>query len=126
MSISNRATETNVSTDRTIIRTLCTWVAIVGPTEGLFSEFCRLGKKSILLLNTVPNFFLLYNRVVPDFIGIVSEVSVSGNELLASVVLPVPGLAHNKNVITTSERVSVISNWLQNYLGLVSDSLISA
>jgi hypothetical protein len=85
-----------------------------------------LGKKSILLLNTVPNFFLLYNRVVPDFIGIVSEVSVSGNELLASVVLPVPGLAHNKNVITTSEGVSVISNWLQNYLGLVSDSLISA
>jgi len=85
-----------------------------------------LSEKSILLLNAVPNFFLLYSRVLPNFISIVSEVSVCGNELLASVVLPVPGLAHNKNVITTSEGVSVVSNWLQNNFGLVSDSLISA
>ena len=126
MSISNCATEAYVSADRAIVGTLCTWVTIVGPTEGLFCEFRRLGKQSILLLKTIPNFLLLYCGIIPDFIGVVSEVSVSGNELLASVVFPVPGLAHNNDVVTASEGVSVVRNWLQNNLRLVSDSLISA
>ena len=78
------------------------------------------------MLNAVPNFFLLYCGIIPDFIGVVSEVSVSGNELLASVVFPVPGLAHNNDVVTASEGVSVVRNWIQNNLRLVSDSLISA
>ena len=64
--------------------------------------------------------------MVPNFLGEVSEVCVGWDKFLASVVLPVPGLAHNQDVVAASEWVSVVRNWFKNDLTLVSDSLVSA
>jgi hypothetical protein len=41
-----------------------------------------------------------------------SEIGVGWNELLAGVILPVPSITHNQNVISSSEGISVIGNWL--------------
>ena len=55
-----------------------------------------------------------------------SEVSVCGNEFLTSVVFPVPGLAHDNDVVASSEGVSVERDWLQNNCTVVGDSLVYA
>jgi len=78
------------------------------------------------LLNTVPGLFSDDVGVTPDLLGKVSEVGVCGDKLLTSVVLPVPGLAHDQNVVSTSEGVSVVGNWLENNFTLVSDGLVGA
>lgn len=85
-----------------------------------------MGNEGVLLFNAVPG--LLGNNigVVPDLRGKVSEVSVCWNKFLASVVLPVPGFAHDQDVISSSEGVSVESNWFENDFTLVSDSLVGA
>ncbi len=124
--VGNGASERNVGTDGAVVRALSTGVAIVGPAEGLLGKLGRLGDKSVLLLDTVPGLLSDDVGVAPDLLGKVSEVGVRGDELLASVVLPVPGLAHNQNVVSASEGVSVVCNWLEDNFTLVSDSLVSA
>ena len=76
------------------------------------------------MLNAVPGLFSDNLRVVPDFFRRVSEVCVCGNQLLASVVFPVPGLAHNQDIISTPEGVSVESNWLKDNFTLASHCLV--
>lgn len=62
------------------------------------------------MLEAIPSFFSNNFGSVPDFLGEVSEVGVSWDELLAGAVLPVPGLCHDEDVVSASERVSVVSN----------------
>ena len=90
MSVGNCSTKGNVGTDGAIVGSLSAWVSIVGPTERLFGELGRLADESVFLFNSIPSFFFCNFRVVPNFLGKVSEVCVSWDELLASVVLPVP------------------------------------
>lgn len=53
-----------------------------------------------------------------------SKVCIRGNELGAGFVIPVEALAHDKDVISLSEGISVVSNGLDDDLRLVSDSLV--
>ena len=78
------------------------------------------------MFDTIPGFFSDNFGSVPNFLGEVSEVSVCGNEFLASVVFPVPGLTHDHDVVASSEGVSVVRDWLQNNFTLVGDSLVGA
>jgi hypothetical protein len=56
--------------------------------------------------------------------GKVSKVSIGRHKLTAGVVSPVEGLAHDKDVVSLSEGVSVVGNGLDDDLRLISDSLI--
>ena len=78
------------------------------------------------MLNAVPCLFSDNFRRVPYFLCEVSEVGVCWNEFLAGVILPVPCLTHDQDVVSTSEGVSVVSDWLKNDLTLISDSLVGA
>ena len=64
--------------------------------------------------------------MVPDLLGEVSEVCVGWDELLASVVLPVPCFAHNQDVVAASEWISVESDRLKDDLTLICDGLVGA
>ena len=55
-----------------------------------------------------------------------SEVGVGGNKDLAVVILPVVGLAHDQDVVATSEWIFVVGDWLEDNFTLVSDSLVGA
>jgi hypothetical protein len=85
-----------------------------------------LRDKSVLLLHTVPDLLSDDIGVAPDLLGKVSEVSVGWDQFLASVVLPVPGLAHDQDVVATSEGVSVVCNWFEDNFALISHGLIGA
>ena len=95
MSVSDSTTEGDVSTSGAVVRTLSSGVAIVWPAEGLLGELGAGVKQSVFLFNTVPGLLLLDGGLVPDLASEVSEVGVARNELLASLVLPVEGLAHD-------------------------------
>jgi hypothetical protein len=85
-----------------------------------------LADKSVLLFHTIPGFFSDNFGRVPNFLGEVSKVSVRGNEFLARIVFPVPGLAHDHDVVASSEGVSVERDWLQNNFTLVCYGLVGA
>ena len=124
MCVSDGTSERYVSAERTVVRALSPGIPIVGPAKWLLSELGRLFKQRVLLLEAVPNIFSCNFGSVPDFLGEVSKVGVSRNELLAGAVLPVPGLCHDKDVVSASERVSVVSDRLKDYFALLSDSLV--
>jgi hypothetical protein len=81
-------------------------------------------EEGVFLLNAVPSLFSNNIRVVPYFFRRVSEVCVCGNQLLASVVFPVPGLTHNQNIISAPEGISVESNWLEDNFTLASHCVV--
>jgi len=125
VSISNGTTECDVGTNTAVVRSLLAGVAIVGPAEGLLSELGRLGNKSVFLLDTVPSLLLGDFLMVPNLFGVVSEVGVCGDEFLASLVLPVEALTDDKNVVLSSEGISVDPDGLQNDLRLLSGGLVA-
>jgi len=90
VSVCDGTTERNICADGAIVRTLCTRVAVVGPTKWLLCELGGLGDKSVLLLNTIPSLLSGDIGMIPDFFSIMSEICVGWNKLLAGVVFPVP------------------------------------
>ena len=124
VSVGDGTTEGDVGTSGAVVGTLSTGVAIVGPAEGLFGELGAGVKESVLLLNTVPGLLLLDGGLVPDLFSEVSEVGVARNELLAGLVLPVEGLAHDEDVVALSEGVGIESDWFQDDLGLFGGGLV--
>ena len=78
------------------------------------------------MLNTVPGLFFSNFWVVPDLLGEVSKVCVGWDELLASVVLPVPCFTHNEDVVAASEWIFVESDRFKDDLTLICDSLVGA
>jgi hypothetical protein len=126
VSVGDGTTEGDVGTSGAVVGTLSTGVAIVGPAEGLFGELGAGVKESVLLFNTVPGLLLLDGGLVPDLASEVSEVGVGWDELLASIVLPVPCFAHNQNVVAASEWIFVESDRLKDDLTLICDGLVGA
>jgi hypothetical protein len=124
MSISDSAAEGNVGTGGAVVGTLGTGVTIDGPAEGLLGELGVLRNESVLLLDTIPGFLAFDLCVIEDLGSEVSEVGIGGNKLGAGIVIPVEGLAHDKDIVSLSEGVSVVGNWLDDDLRLVSDSLV--
>lgn len=125
VSVLDSATEAYVGTDGAVERTLIAWVAILGPSEGSLGELGGCLKESVFLLDTVPNLFIFDGFFLPDLLGEVSEVGVGRDELLALVVLPGPGFAHNDDIVSSSERISEHSDGFQNHLRLFGDSLVA-
>lgn len=125
MSISDGTTEANVGTDGAVVWTLGTWVTIVWPAEWLLGELGGLLNKSVFLFDTVPGLLTLDGGLIPNLVGKVSEVGVGWDKFLAGVVLPVEGLAHDDDVVTSAEWISEVSAWLKDNLRLFGDSLIS-
>ena len=80
--------------------------------------------QSVLLLNAVPSLLSLNLFVLPDLVGEVSEVGVGGDELLEGLVLPLPGLAKNEDVVAEPEGITEVSYGLNDNLGLLSDGLV--
>ena len=121
--ISDHTSEAVVSTDRAIVGTLRTRVTIVRPAEGPGGELGLSADKSILLLDTVPWFFL--GALVKDFFGEMTEVGISRFELLAGAILPAEGLGHNEDVVTLAEWVTEDSNRLHNDFRVVGGGLVA-
>jgi len=109
---------------RAIVGALCARVSVVGPTKGLLCELCRLTYKGILLVHSEHRLFLNNFGRIEYLLREVSEVCVGRNELLVWSVLPVPCVAHDQNVVPTSEWVSVVGNRLENHFTLFYESLV--
>lgn len=62
---------------------------------------------------------------VPNLVGEVSEVSVSGDELLVGGVFPHHSLTEDHNVVTLSERISVVGDRLEMNLRVFSGGHIA-
>lgn len=126
MSVSDRATEAHIGTNTAIVRSLGTWVTIVGPSEGLLRELGRLLEESVLLLDTVPCLLGFDLWIIPDIHGKMSEVCVRWHEILPGIVLPSECLAHDDDVVTSSEGIPEESDWLEDNLGHLGHGLVSA
>lgn len=124
VSVSDSTSKADVGTNGAVVGTLSAGVTIVGPSEGLLGELGSVSQEGVLLLDTIPGLFGGNFGVVPNLVGVVSEVGIGRNELLQSVVLPVPGLAHNNYVVAASEGISEVGNGSQGDLGLLSDGLV--
>jgi len=83
-------------------------------------------EQSVLLLDAVPGLLGSNLGVVPDLFGEVSEVGVSGDQVLELLVLPDPGLAHDKDVVTASKGISEHGNGLEDDLRVLGLSLVAA
>jgi len=123
VSVSNAATKGSVGTDRAVVGSLSSRVTIVGPSEGIASEFGRGGKESIFLFNSVPGELLKIR--VPNLVGEVSEVSVSGDELLVGGVFPHVGLTEDHDVVSLSEGIAVVSDGLEVNLRVFGSSHVA-
>jgi hypothetical protein len=124
VSISNKATEAHVGASRAVVRPLLSGVSIVWPSQGMGSKLGWVTDEGVFLFDTVPGFLVLDKIMVPDFVGEVSEVGVGGNKLLATIILPAPALAEDKNVFPEAERITEVSDGLEDDLRLISDSLV--
>ena len=114
MGISNYPSEAIIGAYRAVVRTLGTWVAIMGPAKRPSGEFCLGSDQSVLLLDAEPR--LLIQTCVEDFLGVNSKVCIGWFEILASAVCPFVGLCHNNYVVSLSEWVSEVSDRSHNDL----------
>lgn len=126
MQVGDCASKRDVCTYRAIVGALCARVSVVGPTKGLLCELCRLTYEGILLVHSEHRLFLNNFGGIEYLLREVSEVCVGRNELLVGSVLPVPCVAHDQNVVSTSEWVSIVGNRSENDFTLFEDCLISA
>jgi hypothetical protein len=124
VSISDNATKVGISTSGTIVGTLWPGVSVAWPPEGMSGELGMNTDESVFLFNAVPSFLFLDLRLVPHFVCVVSEVSVCRQQLLAGVVLPVPAFAEHEDVVAGAERITEVSDGLEDDLGLFRKSLV--
>jgi len=122
--VGDGAAEGGVGTDGAVVGALGTGVTLRGPAERSLLELVGSGQKGVLLLDTVPGLLGGDFTLVPDLVGEVAEVGVGGDELLAVLVLPVKGLAHDQNVVTATERVGIVGDGLEDNLRFVGDGLV--
>ena len=123
MGISNDPSKAIVGAYRAVVRTLGTWVAIVGPAEGPRGELCLCSDEGVLLLDAEPR--LLIQAGVEDFLGVNSEVCIGWFEILASAVCPFVGLRHDNDVVALSEWVSEVRDRSHDDLRVVSGGLVA-
>jgi len=114
--VSNSTTKAHVGTCGAVVWTLGSWVTIVWPAKWLLGEFGRLGKKCVLLLNSVPSFFTFDLLIIPNHLSEVSEVGVGGDEFLELSVFPLPCLTHDDDVVLAAEGVPEEGTRLQDDL----------
>jgi hypothetical protein len=86
-------------------------------------ELGQGSEESILLLDSVPGFFV--GNSIPNFLGVVSEVSVVGDEFVELAIGPDEALSEDNNVVSLSEGVAEVCDWLKNNLRVLSRGLIS-
>lgn len=116
VSISDGTTETHIGTNGAIVGALGAWITIVRPTEGLLGELGGLREQRVLLFDTVPSLLIGNAFVIPDLVGVVSEVSVGWDKLFEGLVFPLVALAHNDDVVLAAEGVPEERNRLQDDL----------
>ena len=75
------------------------------------------------MLNSVP--WLLSGSGIKDWFGESSEVSIGWDELLIGGVLPDEALGENEDVVSTSEWIRVVGNWLHDDLGVLGCGLVA-
>ena len=122
MQVSDDAAKAVCSTDRAVVGSLGAWVAIAGPAEGMGRKLGQGSEESVLLLDSVPGFFV--GNSIPNFLGVVSEVSVVGDEFVELAISPDEALSEHNNVISLSEGVAEVCDWLKNNLGVLSRGLV--
>lgn len=110
MIIADDSSEVHVSTHRAVVRSLLTWVAIVGPTKRPCSKLSLCSNQLVFLLYSIPRLFL--GTFSPDLLGVVSKVCVSWLLLSVGFICPSEGLAHHEDVVSLSERVAEVRNRL--------------
>lgn len=120
--ISNSTTEAISSANRAVVRALRTGVTILGPAKRPGRELSLGADKSVLLLDTEPR--LLVCRI-EDFLSVNAEVGVSGDEILASCISPSVGVAHDKEVLASAERIAEDRDGAKDDLRVVGGSLIA-
>ena len=99
-------------TNTTIVGTLGTWEASLGPTEWLVIRI----KESILLLETEPG--LVFLDGVHYLLGVVAVVSPVGGTVV------VVGLGEDEDVVTTTEGIPEDGGWAKVDIGIVARCLV--
>ena len=122
MHVSYDATKAVGSTDGAVVGSLRAWVAIAWPAEGPGGELGECSEESIFLLDSVPSFLVFYS--IPNLLGVVSEVSVVGDEFVELAISPDEALSEHNNVVSLSEGVAEVCDWLKNNLGVLSRGLL--
>ena len=123
MGISNCSSKSNISSNRTIIWALITWISSVWPTVRMGCESVLLLEQSILLLDAIPRLF--FGTLVKYWFGVCSEITVGRNELTVCGIFPLESFGKNKNIVSTSEWIWEVGNWLDYYLRVLSCGLIT-
>lgn len=75
------------------------------------------------MLDSVP--WLLIQFGVEDLDGFISEVGVGWDELLVGGVLPGEGLGEDDDVVSSSERIWEVSDWLHDDFGVFGGGLVA-
>ena len=77
------------------------------------------------MFDSEPGFFSGSELVFKDRLGEVAEVGVGGDELLAGGVLPLEGLGHDEDVVSSTEGIGEVGDWLHRDLGLLGGGLVA-
>jgi hypothetical protein len=121
MGVSDDPAEAVAGSSRAVVRALLSWVPILRPAKRPGREFTESTEHLILLFDTVPGLFIFV--LVPDLGCDMAEVGKSGDESLVGGVFPGKGLAHDKNIVSLSERVGEVSDGLQSDLRIFCGGL---
>ena len=123
MSISNSATKSNITTNRTVVRSLRSWMTTLRPSIRMNCKTIAFSKNSIFLFDTVPRFFT--SSSLENWFSNCAEICNSRNQLLVSSIFPDISFSQYKDIVTTAERIWEVSDWLHDNLRVLSWCLIA-
>jgi hypothetical protein len=75
------------------------------------------------LFDSVPWYF--FTAGIPNFGGKMTEVCVCGAELFEVGISPLPGFAHDHDVVSLSEGVTVVCAGLKDNLRVFCEGLVA-
>jgi len=122
VSINNWSSKIYISSYWTVIWTLASWETRTWPSVWSCLETVVLLKKNVFLLNTEPWFFIRFS--IKDLFCVFSKVSICWSKFFKSSISPLISFTENHDVISSSEWIREIKNWLQNDFWTFSSCLI--
>ena len=123
--VGDDSAEGDVGTDGAVVGSLWAWVTVGWPAKWPFCELVGSSEESEFLLDSEPWLLSGGELIFEDGLGEVAEVGVGGDELLAGSVLPLEGLGHDQDVVSSSEGIGEVGDWFHSNLGLLGGGLVA-
>ena len=126
MGVGDDSSETDVGANRAVVGSLWAWVTVGRPSKWPLCELVGSSKECKFLFDSEPRFFSDGFLVAENFVSEVSEVGVGGNQLLAGTVFPHECVAHDEDVVTSTEGVREEGDRSHDNLRIFSRGLVTA